>query len=892
MVGDVGRLLVFFALGCALLSAVGFGMGGRQPKLLKAAGWGLYAATGATVVAFAIVILLTVKEQYQYEYIFGHSKREYELQYKVAGAWAGQEGSILLWTVCSAIFSIFGFRAAGPYRRWFGLTAGVITGILAGILAFESPFALIPALEGRLVMPPDGRGLQNSLLNYWMVIHPPTIFLGFGSLTTLFCFGMAGMLSRDLEGWMVRARPWALVSLGILGLGLCMGGFWAYETLGWGGFWMWDPVENTSFVPWCAVAALVHGIFIQAARKKGHMMNLALAGAPFILFCYGTFMTRSGFLGDTSVHSFAEMDSKALWFLISMLVVSVFGYTGIWIGTWRHRSRTEVKPIEQSIWNKTFFYQAAIWLLFGFGLCTAIGMSVPLLQSAWINTPFLQSRWPQEQKVVEERTYHEILFLLYVPIMLGISIAPFATWRGLKGRELFAKFVNPLALAVFLTGMLLLASKWGWLGHAFDATDEQSVVALGIGRLHLGTVSKLPWTAFLAFLTFFALSANLFKLAEFARRSPRGIGGFLTHIGLATALAGLIVSRGLEQRKTVSFQLQESAVALGQTYRFAGNTLSLTNRNNRVKLDVTGPGGNYQTTPGLYFQMGQDGKPVETIWPGIKHSLLNDMYVNLHPPTEENVAVTDEVHLQKGQEAKFENMLITYLGLRTEGELGTAGAKFFADVQIEEVGQTESIMLTQVADDKATRLGGTLTDGRKVDLVSMDAENGGGVIKVSGVDKPITVAAGQRQRAGGLVISCLGLRSDSSHDTPMVVMDLQVQPIVKTFTVVPEVGIGEEGLVNTPAIVNDTYSLTFRPEAADRSAFLTFQYRQPPFVLDVYYKPLVMLVWVGVGIMTLGGFISAFYRRISKKGSSKESEGSEDDRRENDDPSSESPATV
>jgi cytochrome c-type biogenesis protein CcmF len=861
-VGYAGQALVFFALGAAWLAAIFFGLSGRNPKLEKWATGGLYGAAGACIIAFLFVIVLSVGDQYQFQYIFSHGKHDYELQYKIAGAWAGQEGSILLWTVASAIFTILGFRAAGPYRRWYGLTAGLVTGVLAGILAFESPFALIPQFEGHLFLPPDGQGLPNSLLNYWVVIHPPTIFLGFGSLTALFCFGAAGMLGKDLHGWLPRVRPFALLSTAILGLGLCMGGFWAYETLGWGGFWMWDPVENTSFVPWCAVVAFVHGIFIQSARRKAFLSNAALAGAPFLLFCYGTFMTRSGFLGDTTVHGFAEMDSVALWFLIALLGASVLGYGTLWVRTFKWCKEDENDAVGKTFWNKTIFYQAAIWLLIGFALCTAIGMSVPMLQSAWINSKPLQDWRPQVQKVVEEKVYHQALFWLYPWIMLCVAIAPYLNWKGLKGKDLFNKIANPLAAAVFLTGMLLLWSKNGWAGLAFNPDAPEASINL-VGGLN---VSRLPWTAFLAFFTFFAMAANLFKLIDNVRKSPKGIGGFVAHFGLATALAGLIVSRGLEQRATVPFRLTGSTEALGQTYSYGGVTHDFNDRRNRVKLKVTGPGGDYIATPGLYFEMGKDGKPSETIWPGIRHNLLYDSYVNLHPPQEENPAATEEQHLQKGQEAKFEDILITYLGLRTEGELGTASAKFFADVRVEQVGESEAITLTQLTDEKTTKLDGALSDGRPVKLVSMDMNTSGGVITIGGIEKPIKVAAGKRLRVGGLIITCLGLRTDSAHDTPMIALDLQIQPVLKSFNVAPEVAIGETGLINTPASVSERYNLTFRPEAADRSAFFTFEDKEPPFVLDVYYKPLVWLVWIGVGIMTLGGLISALYRRISKKG--------------------------
>ena len=845
--GTIGRVLVWFGVLGSWGAALLWGLSGRNPRFLKIAKPLFIAAASACFLSFLILVVLAVRDQFQFKYIFGHSRSDYELQYKIASAWAGQEGSILLWTICSALFSVLALRVAGEYERWFGLLVAVVQGALTGILAFESPFAL-NILEGMAVLPPDGRGMSNALLNYWVVIHPPTIFLGFGSLTAIMAFGGAAMLSRNLDGWILRVRSLSLVSLAILGLGLCMGGFWAYETLGWGGFWMWDPVENTSFVPWCALAAFVHGIFIQSVRKKGQMTNIALAGAPYLLFVYGTFMTRSGFLGDTSVHSFAKMNSVALWLLITLMGVSLLGYGFLWFRTlvWWNNQPHEVRPLEQNWFNRTNFYQIAMWLLFGFGLCTAIGMSVPLIQSALSQT----------QKVVEEKVYHQILFWLYIPIMLGVAIAPFLTWKGLRGRQLMQKITNPLAVAVFLTGMLMLWAKNGWAGRAFDPTAENAVIHL-VGGL---SAPRLQWTAFLTFFSIFALSANLWCLAEMARKSKRGIGGFITHIGLAVALCGLVVSRGLEQRSITKLSETSPGVALGKTYEFTGKTHEWTSRHNRVNLEVTTDGGKkFSADPGLYFTMGSDGEPAETIWPAIVRHPLYDDYVVLHKPVTE---ATDPVQLKEGEEARFEDMLITYRKLRTEGELGTIGAKFFADLTIETVAPTETISIGQSLDSDLTKTDAVLADGRKVTLDKWDEDTGAATFQISGVDGAVTMTPGTRTRKGGFVISCLGLKTQGST----LLLDLQVEPILNVQNVSPSITIGEGDLEREPVMVNDDYKISFAGmEASDKSAQLVFEYTKAVFPLDVYYKPLTWLVWLGVGIMTLGGLMSAAYRRITKR---------------------------
>lgn len=252
--GTSGRAMVFLGLVSALAAAF-FAWRGRE----RAATRLFVGSVAAVALTFAALLALFVTDQFSFRYVFAHGAADHEIQYKVAGVWSGQEGSFLLWALCSGLFGTAALRSVGAVRRAYLSVYGLLQAALCGILAYESPFDLLPLVDGRQVMPPTGQGMSPTLLNYWVTIHPPTIFLGFGSLGVLFAWSAAALVSGRLAEWAAPARPWALVSLSLLGVGLCMGGFWAYETLGWGGFWAWDPVENTSLVPWCVVAALVHG---------------------------------------------------------------------------------------------------------------------------------------------------------------------------------------------------------------------------------------------------------------------------------------------------------------------------------------------------------------------------------------------------------------------------------------------------------------------------------------------------------------------------------------------------------------------------------------------------------------------------------------------------------
>src|SRR5579862_723042 len=254
-VGTLGRILIWTGAGAftfGLIQAIFF------PRAQKFGGF-LAGIGGLSIIgAFVTLGSILVRNQYEFKYAFEHSDVTDPLQYKIAAIWSGQEGSFLLWATTSSIFLLLALWGTGAYRRWFSAVYCPFLASLCGILSYESPF-VVQFFHGKPYIPPNGMGLNASLQNYWLVIHPPTIFTGFGSLTVLFAYGFAALVTRNYKDWISQVRPWSLISLSIVGIGLCMGGFWAYETLGWGGFWKWDPVENVSFVPWIMTAAFVHG---------------------------------------------------------------------------------------------------------------------------------------------------------------------------------------------------------------------------------------------------------------------------------------------------------------------------------------------------------------------------------------------------------------------------------------------------------------------------------------------------------------------------------------------------------------------------------------------------------------------------------------------------------
>ena len=674
-VGIIGRFMVFASAGLFALSGVSWLLSKRWSALEKVGKLSFGGACLSILGAFASLGTLFATNRFEYEYVFGHADSHNALGYRIAGIWSGQEGSFLLWATCSAIFALLTVGKTGHYRRWYSLAFAFFLGGIASILAFESPFNL-NLFEGRAFVPVEGLGLAPSLQNYWVIIHPPTIFLGFGSLTALFALAFAALATKDYETWIPIVRPWAIISVTLVGVGLCMGGFWAYETLGWGGFWMWDPVENVSFVPWCFGAALIHGVIVQSVKKKWQMTNLMLGALPFLVFLYGTFLTRSGFLSDASVHSFAEMDRSALKLLITLMAGTTLGFGGLWAFR-AFQGRKEPAPVDTNTGlRREAFYTIGITALLVMGIATMIGMSVPLVQG-------LRGEKP---RVVEEALYHQVLPWIFIPIMILMAITPFVSWNGMKGRELLSRIYTIFCITVGLTGLVLFLAVVTPLGKKLELAPTVNM----LGRFE---VKGLAWILVLVGICLFVLVGNLWRVGDLFKRSKLGVAPFLTHIGVAILMAGLIISRGFERKGQSIVMENHPGRLMAYEVRYAGMTSDEHDRNNKLKLDIYDPHSKstkplFTATPGLYKIKMADGQENTMVWPHVERGLLLDTYVSLGQPQTD---ASQDVTLPVGESTQFGGLTITYNKMTRTGQPGMTGTTFGALVTVSGGGKTEQI---------------------------------------------------------------------------------------------------------------------------------------------------------------------------------------------------------
>ncbi|MBL7986226.1 MAG: cytochrome c biogenesis protein CcsA, partial [Flavobacteriales bacterium] len=327
--GSLGHILVVISFTAALFSMITYLLyatsgDGAWKRLAR-----MFFRLHGVAVLGIIVTLFTMlfNHWFEYDYVWKHSNTAMPMRYIASCFWEGQEGSFLLFTFWNVVLGNLLLRKAGewegPVMFVFALVQVFLASMLLGIHVFDvrigsSPFLLVRELSENAGMPwtklpdylakipqfKDGRGLNPLLQNYWMVIHPPTLFLGFASTLVPFAYAIAGLWTNRLKDWMTPALPWTFFGIMILGTGILMGGAWAYEALSFGGFWAWDPVENGSLVPWITLLATGHLLLINKRKETSVFTTLLLAMGTFLLVLYSTFLTRSGVLGDTSVHSF------------------------------------------------------------------------------------------------------------------------------------------------------------------------------------------------------------------------------------------------------------------------------------------------------------------------------------------------------------------------------------------------------------------------------------------------------------------------------------------------------------------------------------------------------------------------------------------------------------
>lgn len=472
--------------------------------------------------------------------------------------------AILFWWMVVILFGIAVVRSTGkgarPVLRLDEALAGFTLIAIAMLVMLmqaddwkigSTPFMLLrdafpdaPVFaENPDFVPMNGNGLNSLLQNYWMVIHPPTLFLGFASTTIPFAFVIAGLLRRDFDGWIRPVMPWLLFSGLVLGTGIIMGGYWAYETLNFGGYWNWDAVENSSFVPWLGVIIALHCILL--LRRSGLFLHLTIFStlSAFILVLYSTFLTRSGILGDTSVHTFTDLG------LSGQLLLLLFFY--LFAGLFLYLYRSSEIPSgsrEMPLISPEVFMFFGICVLATSGIAITLTTSVPVINSL-IGTAMA----PPDHVTLfyyEENVWFGILLALLA------GTAQFLYWkRSVKG-SIGAAVMRPFIMAVLSASVVIVLLALSGRDFSFDdelnswleGTPDDGPVTRAVNVLSYGFFVLADEILLMAGLFLIFSSADIFiHLLRKNSRTRRATGGALAHLGFGLMLVGILLSSGFDR---------------------------------------------------------------------------------------------------------------------------------------------------------------------------------------------------------------------------------------------------------------------------------------------------------------------------------------------------------
>lgn len=480
------------------------------------------AVMGVTVCLFTIIF----NHYFEYHYAYNYTDRKLPVYYLISTFWNGQEGSFLLWLFWQAVLGLILIRTnkfwEAPVMTTFAAVQAFIASMILGVVIpginmkiGSSPFILLrEAMPEAPIfaanpefVPKDGQGLNELLQNYWMVIHPPTLFLGYASTLVPFAFCLSGLWLRKYRDWVRPALPWSLFSGAVLGLGILMGGYWAYETLSFGGYWNWDPVENSVFVPWLVLIGAIHTMITYRNSETALKASMFLVIATFVLVLYATFLTRSGILGDASVHSFTDLglSGQLLVYLLFFLVV------GVAMIIWRWKEIPTTKE-EASVYSREFwiFIGAVVLCLMSFQVLvpTSIPVWNKLLDAMGIDSNFAP---PADQVTFYSRV--QLWFAVAIGLLSGIG--QFFWWRKVEKDKLKKELIPIGLITLVLFGAIIT----------------------------IGQVFKIPYMV-LTLAAVFTLVANAKILLDLLRTSPGLSGGAVAHIGVGLMLIGIMFSSG------------------------------------------------------------------------------------------------------------------------------------------------------------------------------------------------------------------------------------------------------------------------------------------------------------------------------------------------------------
>jgi cytochrome c-type biogenesis protein CcmF len=530
--GKVGQFFIVLAFAASLLSTISYFFATRNKDLADKS-WVRLGRIGfllnfASVIGIGTTLFYLILNHYnEYYYVYSHSSKSLPVYYIVSAFWEGQEGSFWLWAFWQSLLgTILIWKAKTwetPVLTVIAFSQVFLTSMLLGIEIFHyrigsSPFILLRDAVNLKDMAPvvfadnenfknylkfitDGRGLNPLLQNYWMVIHPPTLFLGFASMVVPFAYVIAALWQKRYKEWVKPAMPWVLFAVMILGTGIIMGSFWAYEALNFGGFWAWDPVENASLIPWLTLIGALHVMI--AFKNTGHAFftSIALVLISFILVLYASFLTRSGILGETSVHAFTDlgMFGQLVFFNIVFLIIPVVLISMRW-------KELPITNKDEETYSREF------WMFIGALVVTVACIQVIFSTSVPVFNKAFGTNFAPPIDAVKYYNQWQAPFAILVTLISGFS--QFLKYKRTDARKFYSSLLATIIISLFVTA-----------GFVYVTNVYSNLIYI-----------------LLSFSCMFAILSNARVLSQGVSGKGKLVGAAVAHIGFALLLVGALVA--------------------------------------------------------------------------------------------------------------------------------------------------------------------------------------------------------------------------------------------------------------------------------------------------------------------------------------------------------------
>jgi cytochrome c-type biogenesis protein CcmF len=464
--------------------------------------------------ALGTFVLLTafVTGDYSIKYVQRYSDAALPLAYKIASYWGGLDGSIMFWV---SLLSIFGSVAIYMNRdRHRELIPYVVSVIAATEMFFiflmiihKNPFSTFLTTT-----PADGAGLTPLLQNFYMAIHPPSMYIGFVAMTIPFAFGIAALITGHLDdAWLRAVRRWTMIGWLFLSFGLTLGMLWAYEELGWGGYWMWDPVENAGLLPWFTATAFLHSIRVQEQRGMLRVWNVTLVIVTFFLTIFGTFMTRSGIV--QSVHAFGEDRELALLFTIFMVFILTFSFGWVIYRLPLLRSRNEL----DSFVSREAAFLANNWILLFSAFFVLFATMFPTLSEAVTG----------ERLTVAAPFFNRWMLPIGLILLTLTGIGPLLAWRKSTVANLVFQLKWPVLAFVVTAGALYALGVRVWSSGLCFALSALVLTTI-VQEFVRGAQVRREATG----------TDYVTAVIGLVGRSKRRYGGYIVHVGIVFMFLG------------------------------------------------------------------------------------------------------------------------------------------------------------------------------------------------------------------------------------------------------------------------------------------------------------------------------------------------------------------